>query len=264
MSLRNKPQDPAPGQFEDMDGETAVAEAPAAEAPAEPTTAVVVASPKAGALSTEVKANAGKFAEDVKNMKGAANFAYGNYTVFKGNNGTICGGDPQIDLGRWIKGTMIGWDDHWEVSPGSQNPKSKDAVAFSYQGNPDKIERVIGKEYKGWEGKSLVEYRDYLRQDYPNAEIRHFVDIAFVVLESENDEGMAGEIVQVTLSQSSIPSFNQYDEKLKQKARAIERGVPGIKLPEDPFTFYFLRELAVNGSNKWTKLKVLDKLPAKI
>jgi hypothetical protein len=84
------------------------------------------------------------------------------------------------------------------------------------------------------------------------------------VHEADSEDSFNGEIIQVTLSQSSIPSFASYQETLVMKARAAARGIPGIKIPEDPFTFYFLRDVTTKGDNTWTKLKVLTSLPAKI
>ena len=41
-------------------------------------------------------------------------------------------------------------------------------------------------------------------------------------------------------------------------------GLPGFTVPEDPFTFYYLREAASKGNQNWTKLKIVAELPAKI
>lgn len=265
MALRNSGTTPA---FE-SEGDTAVAERPepsvtvevevqkpaASTAVAERPAAAVVIAPKVG----------NSFSKEVEALKGAADFSYGNFTVFKGIQGEIKGiGDSTASLGRWAKGTMIAWDEHFEISPGSKTEKSKDAVAYSKDGIT--VDNVVGEDLRQWQGKAVADYVAYLKSemDYDQAGSRRFIDVAFAVLETESNEEFVGEIIQVTLSQSSIPSFKKYQEKLVQTARCVERGVPGFKVPEDPFTFYFLRQAASKGDNDWTKLEVLIKLPAKI
>lgn len=278
------------GAFEPMDEETTstvaandapdVGAEPEAPAPAAPAVAPAAAAPAASpapaptapapatsrAVTTTSKGEASAFQKEVEAMKGAADFSYGNYPVYKGNNGEIVNiNDNKDSLGRWVKVSMIAWDDHYEVSPGSQSEKSKEAVAYTKDGVT--IDSVIGKErFGGWVGKNAMDYVNFLRdeEDFSEAGIRRFIDVACVVHEYESGADIAGEIIQITLSESSIPSFSAYQEKLKAKAKAVARGIPGVVVPEDPFTFYFLRELAEKGSNKWTKLKVLDKLPAKL
>jgi hypothetical protein len=211
------------------------------------------------------KTEASAFAKEVESLKGAADFSYGNFTVFKGNNGEIIStGEKAVSLGRWVKVSMIAWDEHFEVSPNSKSEKSRELVAYSDDG--ETIDRVIGENYKSWEGKPLKSYVEFLQNemDYPEAGSRRFIDVAAVVHEAESNEDFNGEVIQVTLSQSSIPSFSRYQERLVQKARAIARGIPGVQVPTDPFTFYFVRELAQANGNNWTKLEVVDKLPARL
>lgn len=257
------------GTFETMDEATVAAPAAnesaapeAAEAPAAPTS-TAVAVPPAAAVAVSNKAEATAFQKEVEAMKGAADFSYGNYSVFKGNNGEIMqtGGDK---LGRWVKVSMIAWDDHTEVSPGSKSEKSKEAVAYSKDGIT--VDSVIGKQYLNWVGKKVADYVQYLRTDgdYPEARDSRFVDVAAVVHEADAEDKFNGEIIQITLSKSSIPSFQAYQENLVMKARAVARGIPGVKVPEDPFTFYFLRDVTTKGDNTWTKLRVVSALPAKL
>lgn len=258
------------GSFESIDETTAGTEAanePAAEAAAPavtPAASVPAVAAPAGAVVVSTRAEASAFQKEVEAMKGAADFSYGNYPVFKGNNGEIMqtGGDK---LGRWVKVSMIAWDDHTEVSPGSKSEKSKEAVAYSNDGIV--IDSVIGKdEYGSWVGKKVTDYVEFLKNDgdYPEASASRFVDIACVVHESDSEDKFNGEIIQITLTKSSIPSFQSYQEQLVGKAKAVARGIPGVKLPADPFTFYFLRDVTTKGDNTWTKLKVVSVLPAKL
>lgn len=242
--------------------EPATAAAPAAPAAAAPATGGALAAKAPGAVALKDD-SARKFAEEVQAMKGAADFSWGNYKVFKGNNGDIISGDDKTKLGRWVKVSMLAWDDHYEVSPNSKSDKSKDALAFSKDGKV--VDRTVGEQYAEWAGKPIAEYVKFLKEecDYVNANDRRFIDVACIVHECDANEDFAGEVIQITLSQSSIPSFSQYQEKLVQKARALARGIPGVKIPEDPFTFYFLREVVSDKDNTWTKLKVVDRLPAK-
>lgn len=237
--------------------------APEAAAPTPPSPERAVTPAANSALATSTRGEASKFQQEVEAMKGAADFSYGNYSVFKGQNGEIAqtGGTK---LGRWVKVSMIAWDDHWEISPGSDTDKSKEAVGYSKEGVT--VDSIIGEQFRSWVGKPCADYVKFLQEehDYTKAKVGRFIDVACVVHGAESEDSLNGEIIQVTLSQSSIPSFSQYQERLVQKARAISRGVPGVTIPDDPFTFYFLREAAEKNGKSWTKLKVVDKLPPKL
>lgn len=272
----NTPPAPAPmapttsvGSFETMDETTSSQPASndaisgdAAPAAAPASTAVAVK--PAGAVVTSNKAEATAFQKEVEAMKGAADFRYGNFKVFKGNNGDIMEtGGGSAKLGRWVKVSMLAWDDHTEISPGSKSDKSKEAVAYSKDGIT--VDSIIGSQFSEFVGKSVDDYVQYLKTDgdYPDAKKSRFIDIACIVHEADSEDTFNGEVIQVTLSQSSIPSFASYQETLVMKAKAAARGIPGVKIPEDPFTFYFLREVTTKGDNTWTKLKVLQELPKK-
>jgi len=262
------------GSFEAMD-ETTTGTPAANDPPFEPTTppAATAAAPAPAqapvtaiavkpAGTVAVKADTGAFAREVAEMKGAANFEYGNFDVFKGNNGEIMVTNG-LKLGRWVKVSMVAWDEHTEISPGSKSDKSKGAVGYSKDGLT--IDHIIdSKEYGDWVGRKVDDYVNFLRSsDYPEAKKSKFVDVAAVVHDTDSAAGKAkvGEVIQVTLTQTSIPSFAKYQEQLNMKAKAFARGIPGIKLPENPFDFYFLREVTTKGDNTWTKLKVVTTLP---
>ena len=106
----------------------------------------------------------------------------------------------------------------------------------------------------------------YLRDDeeFAKAKSRRFIDTACALLATDSGDGPIGKVIQVTLSESSIPAFSRYQQELQDNARCVAMGLPGFTLPDDPFTFFFLRELAQKNSNKWTKLKVVTSLPAKL
>lgn len=231
------------------------------------TTAVAVVA-KASATSVAVAnaaAKAKEFQKEVQAMKDASDFSYGNYPVFKGNNGEIAesGGD-EASLGRWAQVRLLSWSDHYEISPGEQGASTKDFVAYSKDGKT--IDSVIGEDQKKFVGSSVDEYLKYLKEEeeFANAKVRRFVDTACALLATDSGDGPIGTVIQVTLSESSIPAFSKYQQSLQDNARCVAMGLPGFSLPEDAFTFYFLREVASKGSNKWTKLKILSTLPAKI
>lgn len=243
---------------------------PAQEAAAAKTTASVAIAVASNTSSTAVAvadaaAKAKEFQREVNAMKGASDFSYGNFRTFKGNNGEISesGGD-QATLGRWAKVRLLSWDEHHEVSPGEQSDSSKSFVAYSKDGKT--IDSVIGDEQKAWVGKSVAEYLDYLRtkEEFTNAGSRRFVDMACALMAAEDEDAPIGEVIQVTLSQSSIPAFSKYQEQLTNKARCVAMGLPGFTLPIDPFTFFLVREVAKKGENRWTKLKIESTLPAKL
>lgn len=255
---------------------TPVAETPAeVEAPrseahqdatAETTAAVAIANATNTSLSVaDAAAKAKEFQREINAMRGASDFSYGNFRVFKGNNGEIAeSGGEEATLGRWAKVRLLSWDDHFEISPGEQGASTKDFVAYSKDGK--RIDSVIGEELKTWVGKSVDEYVEYLRttEEFANTKCRRFVDMAVALMAADQEDAPIGEVIQVTLSESSIPAFSRYQEQLSNKARCVAMGLPGFTLPEDPFTFFLVREVAKKGENRWTKLKVESNLPAKL
>lgn len=264
---------PVAPSFESMDETTASAPAanePTAAEPAAPAAAVdvpvsvVTAIVPVAAAALAVRAEASAFQKEVEAMKGAADFAYGNYDVFKGIQGQIQGtGDNKVKLGLWVKVSMIAWDDRVQISPGSEAPAAKDAVAYSKDGVT--IDSVIGKEskYAAFVGKKVTDYLDFLRaNDWVKASSSRYIDVACVVHDGDKAAAkeLAGEVICISLSKSSIPSFASYQEKLNIKAKAVARGIPGVVVPADPFNFYFIAEPAERGDTQWTKLKVSDKL----
>ena len=230
-------------------------------------TAVAVAPRQSNtvAVLANVAEQAKAFQRELDEMKGAADFSFGNYTVFKGNNGEIAQtGDNGVSFGRWVKVRLLAWDDHFETTPGSQDKGSKEFVAHSKDGKV--IDSVIGEEQKKWAGKPVAEYVDYLRETegFDKAATKRYVDLSVAVLGSDSGEEPESRIVQLVLSQSSIPSFTKYQQSLKDTARCIAMGLPGFSMPEDPFTFFVIREVVAANGNKWTKLTFNANLPAKL
>lgn len=252
-------------------GDTATVEAPEAQttheqAPqaAQATAETAIAKASATSLSlNEAASKAKQFAREVADMKGASDFSYGNYDVYKGNNGEIAGPE-NVSMGRWAKVRLLSWDDHFEISPGESGPSTKDFVAYSKDGKV--IDSVIGEELKSWVGKPVEDYVNHLRtvEEFANTKTRRFIDTACAVMATDSGDGPIGKIVQITLSESSIPAFAKHQQSLADTARCVSMGLPGFSLPEDPFTFYFIREVASKGNNKWTKLRIEMTLPAKI
>lgn len=249
-------------------------EAPRSEAVQEDaaakTTATVAIAVASNTSSTAVAVadaavKAKEFQREINAMKGASDFSYGNFRVFKGNNGEIAesGGD-QATLGRWAKVRLLSWDSHHEVSPGETSESSKAFVAYSLDGKT--IDSVIGEEQKAWVGRAVTDYVDHLRnhEEFAKAECRRFVDMACALMAAEDEDAPIGEVIQVTLSQSSIPAFSKYQEQLSNKARCVAMGLPGFTLPDDPFSFFLVREVAKKGTQTWTKIRIESTLPAKL
>lgn len=230
-------------------------------------TAVAVAPRQANtvAILGNVAEQSKAFQRELDGMKGASDFSFGNYTVFKGSNGEIAQtGDGGMTFGRWVKVRLLGWDEHFETTPGSQDKGSKDFVAYSKDGKV--IDHVIGEEMKKWIGKSVSDYTDYLRNEegFDKAGTKRYVDLAVAILGTDSGEIPENGIVQIVLSQSSIPSFTKYQQSLKDTARCVAMGLPNFSLPEDPFTFFVVREVVSANGNKWTKLTFNSNLPAKL
>lgn len=216
-------------------------------------------------LRNEAAERAKAFEKEIMEIRGG-DFSYGTYRVFKGNNGEIAemSGEKE-SLGRWAKVHLLNWDEHFEVSPGSDDKSSKDFVAYSKDGVT--IDSVIGEELRDqWTGKPVAAYLEYLRneEDFAKADCRQFIDMACALLGTDSGEGPIGTVIQVTLSSSSIPSFKKYTQALKDTARCVSMGLPGFVLPENPRQFFLIREAASKGSNRWTKLNFASNLPAKL
>lgn len=239
----------------------------AAPAPAAAQLPAVQASTAVSTVSRdEIARQAKAFQAELNEMKGAADFTFGNYEVYKGSNGEISktGSGDGVSLGRWAKVRLLAWDDHHEISPGSQDKNSKDFVAYSKEGHV--VDHVIGEELKSWVGKPVDEYVNYLRttEGFDKASSKRFVDLSVALLGTDSGDGPVGTVIQITLSPSSIPSFTKYQQALKDQARCAAMGLPGFSVPEDPFSFFVIREVVSANGNKWTKLNFAAQLPAKI
>lgn len=239
--------------------------APEADATAKVQATTAIAKAQTTAVSTADAASVAKqFKKEVEAMKGAADFGYGSHRVVKADNGALkeMAGE-KVNFGRWMKVRLLAWDYSYQVSPGEQGKDSGQFVAYSKDGVT--IDSIIGEELKSWEGKPLDDYLEYLRneEEFDKAGKREFIDTECAVLGSE-DEPEFREVLQVTLSSSSIPAFRKYQSDLEANAKCVAMGLAGFRLPEDPFTFYYLRDVASKGSNTWTKLKIVSSLPAKI
>lgn len=241
--------------------------APAASVPASPAPAPANAVATVKATPVAPVRAPSEFVLAVQSMKGDGDFSYGSNAIYKGVQGSIKGttGD-KLNLGSWVKVTMIAWDDRFQISPGSDADSAKDYVAYSKDG--ETIESLIGRDKLGdWVGRSIHDYMEFLRdRDLPKASMSKYVDVICIVHGGEKAaaNALAGEPIMVTLSQSSIPSFSEYQSKLETKAKALARGgalAAMIKVPEDPFTFYFVAEAVSKGDKDWTKLRVSDRQP---
>jgi len=236
---------------------------PTAAAKVESTTAIAKAA--SSSLSTNEAANAAKnFKKEVEAMKGAADFSYGSHRVFKARDGVIkeSGGEKAV-LGRWVKGRLLAWDRHFEISPGEDGKDSGSFVAYSLDGVT--IDNVIGEDLKSWEGKPVDDYLTFLRdtEEFDRAAKREFIDTEVAMIGCEDEPDLTG-VIQITLSASSIPAFRKYQSDLEGTAKCVAMGLPGYKLPDDPFSIYFIREAAEKGKNSWTKLRLATSLPAKL
>ena len=274
MALKKPTTNTAAAAFEDVpsfdESAEVAAAAPAAQpevatpaAPA-PTASTAVAPAASTAVTVNTSEEAKRFQREFDEMRGAASFDYGTFPIYKAINGSIreTGQGKTASFGRWVKVRMLAWDDSYQIGPGVDGSKAKDFVGFSKDGKT--VDSVIGEDLRHFVGKPVTEYLDFLRNEgYDKAESKRYVHTACAVLDSEDGTHEPGQIVQVTLSQSSLPSFSAYQEKLKTAARAVAMGIPGFSLPADPFTFFYICEAAAKGSNNWTKLKVESQLPKK-
>ena len=247
---------------------TPAATTPTVATPAAATPAAEAANPApvavrpANAVVVSTTSAAAAFKAEVEAMKGAIDFSFGNYPSFKPAGGKLKCKEPVASLGSWVRGTMIGWNNRVQVSPGEGKPK--DLVAYS--DDCVTISKVIGEAGADWEGRPVAEYLLHLRGDQGCnlAKASTYVDVAFAVAECESNlKEFIGEVVQIVLSPSSATGFTSYQSKLTATAICVEKRLPGFKLPEDPFNFYFQVEDAVKGDKEWQKLKVLAKLPTK-
>lgn len=254
-------------------GDTAAA--PAAPAPAEVAQAkvagtVAIATAVSSSLSTQDAAKQAKaFAAEVASMRGLDDFKFGNFSVFKGGNGEIAGkvDGADVSMGRWAKVRLMSWNDHYEVSPGESGASTKDFVAYSKDGKT--IDSVIGSEMQDWVGRPVEDYVAYLKDEkdgegFKNTKNRRFIDTACAILGTDSGDGPIGKVVQISLSPTSLSAFDRYQSELATNARCVAMGLPGFTLRDDPFVFFFVREVANKGTDRWTKLSIHAVLPAKL
>lgn len=268
-TFEQEPTAQAQGATQTAEAPAAAASTPAAVSQPAAAAEATVAIASAGATSLAVVGNAAErtkiFKKELDSMRGASDFRYGNYAVYKGINGEVMSNDTaNASMGRWVKVRLLSWDDHYEVSPGESGDSTKDYVAYSKDGKT--VDSVLGSELQEWVGKSVDEYTTFLRdeEDFKLTKCRRFIDTACAVLGADKGSAPIGKVVQITLSETSIPSFASYQQQLQDNARCVEMGLAGFTLPDDPFSFFFLRESAQKGKNNWTKLRVLATLPAEI
>ena len=216
-----------------------------------------------GSTQLNPAAQAKAFQAEFSAMENALDTSYDVMPMFKANQGKIgeTSGDKR-KLGRWAKVQLIGWSRRLEISPGEQGKQYKDYVAYSK--DTKTIDSVFGEDFKVWIGSPVQEYLNFLKkeEELSKASSRLFVDCAVAVLGSETDECI-GEVVNISLSSSSIRSFEKYQNELNAKARCAAMGIKGFDLPDNPFQFYFITEDATNGNNEWTRIRISSDLPSK-
>lgn len=243
---------------------TPAVETPKVDAGVQASTAIATASVTSMGAVNEAAAKAKAFKKEVEAMKGSADFSFGSHRVFKAVDGEIKEKDgDKVNLGKWVKVRLLAWDRHFEISPGEDGASSAAFVAYSMDGVT--VDNVIGEDNKKWEGKPVLEYLEHLRttEEFEKAGVREFIDTQVAALGSEGEPTFSG-VIQVTLASSSIPAFSKYQTELEANAKCVAMGLPGYTLPEDPFTFFFIREAASKGKNSWTKLRIASVLPAKV
>lgn len=240
---------------------------PAREEAAKAETSTAIAVARSTAVASEgAAAEAKKFQKEFDAMKGASSFEHGNYAVFKGNNGEIAETDgDKVALGRWAQVRLLSWDFSYQVSPGEQGASTKPFVAFSKDGIT--VDSVIGDELKSWAGKPVAEYLNHLHtvEEFTRAKVSRFLNTACALMATDTGDGPIGKVIQITLSETSITSFNRYQQELQDTARCVSMGLPGFKMPADPFQFFYIREVAkMSNGNTWTKLRIASTLPNKL
>lgn len=246
------------------DKPTPSVETPKVDAGVTASTAIATASVTSMGAVNEAAAKAKAFKKEVESMQGAADFSYGSHRVFKAVDGEIKEKDgDKVNLGKWVKVRLLAWARHFEISPGEDGASSAAFVAYSMDGVT--VDNVIGDDNKKWEGKPVLEYLEHLRtvEEFDKASVREFFDTQVAAMGAEAEPDFTG-VIQVTLASSSIPAFRKYQSDLDATSKCVAMGLPGYSLPDDPFTFYFIREAAEKGKNRWTKLKIAATLPAKI
>ena len=88
----------------------------------------------------EIARQAKAFQAELNDMKGAADFTFGNYAVFKGNNGEIAQtGKDDVSLGRWAKVRLLAF----EAFGRAPEDVSKDVLSPSTPVGPHVAIRVL-------------------------------------------------------------------------------------------------------------------------
>lgn len=210
----------------------AAAPAPAASA-SQPSTAVVVP-PKAQAMTVaSIKA---------MDVIGQAEKAYpvdwNTLDRVQANNGKFLDlGKNKADMGDTIQMQLLSWQQTWQISPGSNDPSSKEFVRYSEDG-------VVTKQ-----GENIAEYLEKLREQFPKAKMDERCTLVGVLVGSEKDSRLEGELFQIDLSSTSRAEFDKY-----RLATAYKIG-KGLLDPAAAQLMTMTAEVASFKENSWTLVR---------
>lgn len=116
------------------------------------------------------------------------------------NNGNFLDvGNSKASMGAEIQVQLLSWQDSYQVSPGSDDEEAKQHVRYSDDG-------IVTTK-----GENIAEYLQKLHGvGYTKAACDHRVTIAGVLVGSEKDCRLEGELIQIDLSKTSREEYDKY------------------------------------------------------
>lgn len=223
-------------------------EAPAAAAPAQPQSqekepaaaapAPAVLKPVAGAVAKAKPVNMADWdvLGSIKDRLPPVDFGEGVRLV--GSNGSIMDGDKRL-LGDNIVLTVLSWNDRFVISPGDNGAEAKEHARYSLDG----VTTTKGEDVK--------EYLEELRQDFPKAAMKTYVDLFGILEETGKPTDYIGTGVVVSLAPDSVRTFTGFRRDI------VVKGMMGRIEPIDASLGVRLRvhvEVKSAGGNTWSRL----------
>lgn len=238
--------------------------APAAAAPAPaPAAAVHAPTPRPAPQHTAVQPyqNVRDFGAEFAAMENADVFAPGVLPMLKvaSNAQDIIEVKGERKAGEWLSGRLMNWAWLTQISPTVQGGQGKEFVGFSRDG--ETMDFIIGRDgaQGAYIGRSVEDYLKYLHttEGLENAVAKRYMQIALVCLGSASGSFKQGDMVGLTLSPTSVSSFNAYNQKLQIAIRAAKMGLGSTQTVSDPFRI----KLSVQGAkdakgHTWNKLDI--------
>ena len=214
MALVKKPVDAAPvGAFEEVETEGTTTVENEVEQSAEPSVTDKVKVEASAAIAKAANTSVGKVGKfqtalsDFENALPAIDF--GVLPRLKGSQGAILDSDNKT-LGDEVSLTVISFNNQYVVTPGEDDDESTKFVKYSSDGITIDATGQLVSEYIA----QLVTV-----DGYPNAEMKHYLEVVGILNKTAKPSELVGEMVQVSMSPQSRKAFEAYRLQRSVKIR---------------------------------------------